>query len=160
MEYLQYGEGYSGQMVDEFSGEGNGELAMVSTLALVAEEDQDMSASDESTNYNGQIVDEFSGEGDGGLQSVDEFSGGGDGGRPVALVTKGDPNVSASGSNVEGGQGMSAPSLSMDDLLELPGPQFEKCLRDLSGPDISLAKMMELPVAEFDKCVQWSVRIN
>jgi hypothetical protein len=92
-------------MVDEFSGEGDGELAMVSTLALVTEEDPDISASDKGLNYNGQIVDEFSGEGDGGP--------------PVALVTEGDPNVSASGSNVEGVQGMSAPNLSMDDLKRL-----------------------------------------
>ena len=64
------------------------------------------------------------------------------------------PTFFASGPKVEGDKDMSAQNISGDDLLELPGPQFEKCLRDVFGPDISLANMAELPVVEFNKYIQ------
>jgi len=114
--------------------------SLVSTLALVimTEDDPDVSASDEVVSYDGQIIEEFSGEEDGGL----------------TVVLGADPNISASDPKVEVDQDMSAQNISGDDLLELPGPQFEKCLRDVFGPDISLANMADLPMGEFHKYTQ------
>ena len=137
-DYAGGNAGYNGQMVDELSGEGDGELAMMSTLALVTEDDPGISTSEEVASYVGQVIEEFSGEEDGGM----------------AVVSEENPNISAPDPKGKGDQDRSAQNISGDNLLELPGPQFEKYLRDVFGPDISLANMADLPMGEFHKYTQ------
>jgi len=149
MGYLQYdftggSGGYNGQIVGEFSSEGDDQLAVMSTLALVTEEDPDALASGEEMDYNGQVIEEFSGEGD-------EEMG-------VDLVAGEDQSPSELDTGTKGGQDMPTMDMSLDDIMNLPRPQFERYLQDVSGPDISLPEMMELPQAEFYERIESAKR--